>query len=245
MTVDSTQMATEFTAELQYGGTTIQTDTYSVESYCKWAIINNKPEKDLCAALLNYGGYSQTYFGSTGTKANANLSTYDAQWSDPVQDTFTANLDGYTSATSGTIPSEIAGESGSQFFATLRLESQTVIRIYFNIAEGYSKENLTFNVDDEPLTIGDAKEGDTGYPTYKNYVEIEIPASKLSDNYTITIKGSAETTGTVTYSALAYVNYIVNDSSSGALDALKNVCKALYFYSAEADKYTSWYRGTT
>ncbi len=229
--LNSTQMATTFTAKLIYDGTlTVQTNTYSVESYCKYAITNSLTEKALCAALLNYGGYSQTYCNvDTGNLANANLSDYDSDWSDPVKETFEADLSSYTTTISDTIPSEITGS----FSASLVLESQTVIRIYFNAT---STDNLTFAVGEETLKIQTAT-GDYAY-----YVEYEVQASKLGTAIEFSVSNGS-TTGTVSYSAYAYINTQLSDGDTSA--ALANVCKALYYYGEAARTYTGWYKGNT
>ncbi len=237
VTVDSTQMATSFTAVLKYNDTTVQSNTYSVESYCKWAITNDKDEKDLCAALLNYGGYSQTYFESMGTLANANLDTYfDAAggtWSDPVTNGtwVDSNVSSYEASTSGTFPSVITNGSEG-FSASLVLESQTVIRIYFNAT---SKDSLTIAVGEEELTIVDAGSG-------SYYVEYEVQASKLGTAIDFTVTDGMDT-GTVSYSAYAYINTQLSDGDTSA--ALANVCKALYYYGEAAEEYSNWYKGTT
>ncbi len=228
--LDSTQMALTFDAVLTYNGTTeVQTDSgYSVEKYCKSAITGGWLEAGVCAALLNYGGYSQTYFSTTGSLANANLSTYDESWSDPVS-TWAEDVSEYV-ATVSNLPSEITGQA-----LALVLESETVIRLYFN-ADASSVDNLTFTVDDTELTIKEASSG-----SYSYYVEFSVQASRLNETFTVTVTNGTDT-GTVEYSAYAYINTVVN----GSYDTkLQNVCKALYYYAEAADDYSNWYTGTT
>ncbi len=234
--LDSTQMATSFTAKLMYDGKLVaHSDTYSVRTYCERAIKGSWDEKALCEALLNYGAYAQTYFGeNTDDLANSTIGDCDNSWSDPVTSTFSADLSGYTTTTD---ISEISSDISDPAIS-LVLKSKTLIRLYFNSS---NTSNLTFTVDDETLTITTVDSSSDYYGTYGYYVEFKVPAGKLSDTYTIDITGSSGT-GTVTYSAYAYIYTTLNDSTSS--DALKNVCKALYYYGVAADSYTNWYSGS-
>ncbi len=286
--VTSVQMASEITVQLVYHydneeTQVVGTDTYSVMDYCEKSISNGWSSKDLCEALLNYGGYAQTYFaedegtdgdssdasgdsstegstedgseGSTGeTLANAYLSTWDSSWSDPVAEwsDIPSDLASHSSSIDGTLPDEIAssstsgdgssGESAVYFSVTLLMQSQTVIRLYFNLADEADKDAVTFTVDGTELEIYNTTAGNTCYGDFDYYVEFKVPANKLSTPYEITVSNTSGQEATVTYSALTYVNNKLGTNGTDDED-LRNLCIALYYYSQAADTYEDWYAG--
>ncbi len=239
--VSSVQMTSAISATLLKDDESCQTVTYTVRKYCESAISNEWETAELCQSLLHYGGYAQVYFNS----ATDNLANEDEEGTlglaavDPVE-FWEDSVSGYEAVVSDTMPEAIAAdEDGNRFGATLLLESETVIRLYFNLADGYDTNAVTFTVDGEPLTIQTATGADSGFESYSYYVEVSVPANELSEYCTFTVAGADGTEGTVQYSAFVYANNIISDSNSDT--NLQNVCKALAFYGQAAKSYTGWY----
>ncbi|MCD8007051.1 MAG: hypothetical protein LUF29_08845 [Oscillospiraceae bacterium] len=229
--VSSVQMADEIVATLNYKGTEFDSCTYSVQSYCERMIKKESTGdemKNLCIALLNYGGYSQTNFGKTSNGlANENLSSIVTSWSDPVSswtDEKTTALKDYESTVTGSV-------TGITLYgAQLNLGSETTIRVYINCSSEVEISSVSFTVGEKTLVPTSI----SGSEYYNYYVEFDVPSNKLSTMYTLTVSCDTEEC-TKTYSALTYAYNKLNDETS--TENLKNVVKALYYYSVAADAY--------
>ncbi|MGN0630853.1 MAG: GLUG motif-containing protein [Ruminococcus sp.] len=113
----------------------------------------------------------------------------------------------------------------SYYGSSLILESETTVRHYFKLAEGYDINNFTFTVGVEEVTPV-AKQG-------YYYIDIKnISADKLGTAHTISIGGTPVISG---YSALSYAKTVLN--SEAADENLKNLVKALYLYNQKAIEY--------
>ena len=178
--------------------------SYSIQSYANYVLENSSDEalKALVSNMMVYGESAQAYF------AGETVATVDANVNQSATTTITgsdANID-------------IAG-------ATLVLESRTAIRIYFNLKNGATIEDISCKVGTEAVT-----------PVLKNeetqlyYVEVSVAAKDLNREYEISMGGY-----TLTYCALTYVATVVN--TEGANVNLQNLVKALYNYSVAADNY--------
>ena len=112
----------------------------------------------------------------------------------------------------------------SDLRATLRLDSQTAIRLYY--------------AGDEITGIAASREGtevsvNTGYFSEKSRYYVEIPnvaAQYLDDNYVVTFGDK----GSVTVNGLSYVFLVLKNSTD---TDLLNVVKAIYEYNTAAEAF--------
>ncbi|MBP3871785.1 MAG: hypothetical protein J6E46_12520 [Faecalicoccus sp.] len=211
--VSSVQMTSDIKVKIfTSAGDTGFEDHYSVKKYCDKQITNpSSSEKlvNLCKALLNYGGYAQTYFGKdVNNLANADLEDTDVSdvtvnQSAPYEVIKTGSQDGIT-------------YSGS----ALVLDSLTTVKHYFRVADGHRITEFTFKLGDKVLT-----------PTKSGtYYYIEIPnivSNDLDTMYEVTVGNYS-----ISYSALSYVHYVLSHDST---NDLKNLCRALYKYNEAAN----------
>ena len=112
----------------------------------------------------------------------------------------------------------------SDLRATLRLDSQTAIRLYY--------------AGDEITGIAASREGtevsvNTGYSSEKSSYYVEIPnvaAQYLDNNYVVTFGDK----GSVTVNGLSYVFLVLKNSTD---TDLLNVVKAIYEYNTAAEAF--------
>lgn len=186
----------------------------SIMSYGKYLLDNTSNTKlhALVKAMLNYGAACQLQFNyRTDDLANAVIPEADKVLAD-------ADVSDYAFSCTGK-------ESGvASVSCTLRVDSETVIRIYFELAEGANADDYTFKVDGRSVKP-------TAYGG--NYYYIQQPnvgAHNLNRMYTFSC-GNV----TLTYGAMSYVEQVLNNSA--APETLVNVAKALYAYSQAAQAY--------
>ena len=186
----------------------------TVMTYCNYMINNSKdPELvSLMKAMLNYGAAAQILFNhNTDNLANASLSEADKVLVDVDASAYAHSLSG--------------SEAGIQVYqATLLLETETSIRIYFKLTGSKTIDQYTFKVDG---TVVQPKASGGLY-----YVEIlNIAAQHLDRMYTITVGGM-----TIRYGGLSYVNQVIKNPQY-ATEATTNAAKALFVYSRMAEDY--------
>ncbi|MCD8108016.1 MAG: hypothetical protein LUE20_08670 [Oscillospiraceae bacterium] len=188
------------------------TDTYeySVYDYCLNAIENEWEESELCKALLNYGDYASAY--------DPGISQYSFEdigdWTDPVAEAWDVDL------------SEYDGTETTGVAKTILLGNTVAIRLYLT-SEAASEDDV-FTVDGTTLELHSVDD-----KNYSYYIEFKVPAKDMDTTFTV-LKNGVEFT---TYSVLSYVKNIVETEDD---TALANLCKAIYYYSLEASKYTGW-----
>ncbi|MGN0574945.1 MAG: GLUG motif-containing protein [Ruminococcus sp.] len=177
--------------------------TVSVSDYiAELSETDDESLKKLAESMSAYGDAAKAFF-SNGTVAEQtitdDLSLYD----------FTVAMP----------------EGISYYGSSLILESETTIRHYFTIADGYDADSFTFGAGNE-----------SGKPVAKQgyyYVDIKnISAEKLGNAFTVSVNGSTVISN---YSALSYVNKVLSSDSTD--DNLKNLVKALYIYNRNAIAY--------
>ena len=162
----------------------------------------NETLKTLVGEMLAYCEAAEAYF------AGETVATIDANVEQSATTTITGNDENIA----------IAG-------ATLVLEAQTSIRIYFNLKNDMAIDNVVCKIGGETVT-----------PVLKNeetqlyYVEVSVAAKDLNTNYEISVGDY-----TLTYCAMTYVATVVN--TNGVNMNLQNLVKALYNYSVAADGY--------
>jgi hypothetical protein len=178
-------------------------------------MIENSNDAELVAlmkAMLNYGASAQILFGyNTDELANASLSEEDKVLADVDASEFASVITG--------------SEEGIKISsATLMLETETSVRIYFQLTGDKAIADYTFTVDGEAVTPVE-KEG-------KYYIEIaDIAAQDLDETHTIVVGGL-----TIQYSGLSYVNTVIKNAETAG-EALVNAAKAIFAYNKTAEAY--------
>jgi DNA-directed RNA polymerase subunit RPC12/RpoP len=184
---------------------------YSVMKYCVNQINKSSDEKlvAVCKAMLNYAAAAQTYFNyNTDNLANASLNEADKVLPEVDASAYALSVEG---SESGLKPSS----------ATLMLESEVKIRIYFAAQGGASIDDYTYTIDGKEVPIQyNEKNG-------RYYIESDGIAAKELDNMHVFCGGNI----TVNYGALSYVNSKLTSKDPKEV----NLVKALYAYYAAAE----------
>ena len=204
--------------------------TYSVKEYAKEILDHPDryfPDEDkrkngvaLVKAMLNYGAYSQIYFGHH-TEELAN-------------DGYENNVEGADVSLLGMWPYdpddtylESAGDTTFEG-ATLSLKSETTLSLYFKSSRDLSFDCYPYEVE-KNTTAG-------GYQIARIR---GIKADDLEETFGLNIVDAAESEtfyGYVNYCPLTYCYNVLN---GGSVDKnLQNVCKALYLYWQAANEYS-------
>ncbi len=189
----ATQMTDEIRAQIfgSDGYPLSEEYRYSVVTYANALLASDVATPEAIAlvqALLNYGAAAQEHFNyRTETPANAALSE---------EDRLTEAIDGVDfTAWKPVVDGSAAGLT--YYGSSTLLESNTVIRHYFVVAEGYSIQDYTFTVEGRICVVGE-KDG-------MYYVDIPgIEAHNLSRMYLLEISG-AEGTQTIAWSVYTYI----------------------------------------
>ena len=211
--ITSKNMTDEITAQVYNGsGKVGEPKSMSVDTYCNWVIANFKDEKtvNLMKGMLNYGASAQKLFNyRTDDLANATLAEEDKVFG-------AVDASAYKHSVTGTEEGIITKSM------TLLLDSETTVRVYFELTGDKTIDQYTFTVDGVEVT-----------PTYKDgkyYIERpNISAHRLDDMHVFTCGGI-----TVTYGGLSYVNQVMTYYTEGATFEMAS---ALYAYSKAAEAY--------
>lgn len=209
------QMAKPITAKLYTDDkdtNPIDLGSYAVKDYTE--ILQSSQDetlKTLVTKMLDYGAHAQNYFGyDTGNLAAT-----------PSDLTSVVIPDSYP-----TVLTETATDKIKYYGSSLVLESETTLRIYFNIIDG--------SIDASKLTTDKGtvvKKTDTLY-----YVEItNIQAGKLGAEQNVTVSYDGTVQFNLKESAFSYAQKMASEGSVS--DTLKNLLKALYQYGTEAEIY--------
>ncbi|MBR2472412.1 MAG: hypothetical protein IKB44_00495, partial [Clostridia bacterium] len=221
----SFEMMTDITSKLVIGTTEQEncTATASIRDYAEYVLGSETSAeytddlKAMLKAMLNYGAYAQTYFGYNAEDlANAG---YETDLS-VVKATDVTNINAVSGSLDGIA---IRGVS-------LELKARTSLRFVFTVAEGYSIDDYTFKYGDTELEVESLSDG-----SYRVCVE-NINVFELDNAYTVdvTMEGNAESTYSVTSSALSYVSIVLNGQYE---DGIVNLCKTLYLYNQAGNTY--------
>ena len=180
---------------------------YSIVTYCMNRInkSTNPAQVALCKALLNYAAAAQISLNyNTENLANAQLAEADKILPDGI------DVSGYAA-------SNVGSETGIKTkSATLMLESEVSVRVYFTLEEGYDISDFTFTIDGK---VVEPQKNSTGW-----FIETDgIAAKNLDQMLEFSVGGI-----TVTYGPMSYVNSKLSNSKTNA-DTL-NLVKALYAY---------------
>ena len=213
--VPAKDMTSDVTIQVVNGkGEVLDTYTVSVEEYAMNIVYGDYSDKQKKAAkaLLNYGAYAQTFFGTNiDNLANANLSEEDKSLASVTD----ASFADYGVATNGSLPENVNYEGSA-----LSLASETAIKHYFRTTR---ISELTFTVNGktvEPVSTGKKNQ---------YYVPIAgISAPNLATQYEVIVSDGIKNY-TMKYSAMDYCKEAQTANVTNA-DALKDVTKALYLF---------------
>ncbi len=229
--VTSIQMADQIKAVYHYGQDSTITKTYSVKEYISYIHDHADDFKDetlqaLVHAIADYGHYVQPFLAKTN-KWNLGKDY--------------AEMDGYTDLKDADVEAARAGTKGKAFIRdlsdsqieamtyALNLVSETSIRIFVKVKDGYSGEVT-------------AKMGGTSLPCQLQNdgrwrIEITgIPAHRLADTYQITVQADRECSCSV--SAMAYVSTVLNSENEVLNNDMAHYAvTSLYNYYAETLRY--------
>lgn len=191
--------------------------TYTVKEYADYIISHpddySSETIDMVKALLNYGGYVQTYFShNTDNLANQDyeLTLPDVTLGEEYNSTVTGSVEGL-----------------SYVGTSLMLTTETGIRHYFKADVDIS--GYTFTRTDTGETLTPVQKGDY------YYVEIKgISAKNLSGMYELSVNDGAYT---ISYSVYTNIKAVLESGSTE--ESYKNVMKALYQYCEAAKLYFS------
>lgn len=216
------------------------TYSYSVKNYAMYMLSGNFTTgnvasdtalKDLCVALLNYGGYSQKYFGyfadSDDQLANGNvIYGNNTLISELVTDDYD---DVITNDNIARLEGECAGITYKG--VTVAVDAATAITHYFAV-DGKTEDyvfTLTSPVADALVLAPFESDGQIA-------VNIgDIPAAYLDMPYTVTVTavGGEDAGLSVTYSVRSYMAHNLESD----IDGLSDLIRAMYLYGISADSY--------
>ena len=217
--VAAKQMTKDIKAQVVAGDAVSKEYSYSVRAYAD-AIFSDEikyaEEIPLVKAMLNYGAYAQTYFNyNTEVLANTGLKETDKVVSSVIAET----LQRFEKDAQSNSVVALAG-------ASLILESETTLKLYFKLADGEDVNDYIFTSGSEPLTPVKSK-------AYY-YVSIQnIDAKSLDETYEVTVT-SGENSLVASYSPMTYCYNVLKGSYD---ENLQNVVRALYLYNAAANVY--------
>ena len=220
--VSAKNMSGNVTAQMFVGGSSSGNPMiFSVKDYADYLLNpdNGHPDREaasgLIKAMLNYGTYAQVYFGVGGVPAN------DTDYMTPEEKQRPENE--AVSCEAPVTDISLDNLPGVKYEgASLSLKNETTLSLYFK-----SKETLTFECSGR--TVETVNSGSYQIARIRG-----IKADEIGTPITLTVSNGSEQ-GTVTYSALNYIDTILK----GNYDSdLVNVVKALYFFYSEAVDYS-------
>ena len=211
--ITSKNMTDDITAQVfNASGPVGASKTMAVDTYCNWVIENYKDEKtvNLMKAMLNYGAAAQLLF----KYRNDDLANAALAEADKVLGKVAASA--YVHSRTG----EEEGIKPTSY--TLLLDSETTVRVYFQLTGSKTIEEYTFTVDGVEVE-----------PVYKDglyYIQkTDIGAHRLDDLHVFTCGDI-----TIRYGGLSYVNQVMTYYESGTTF---DMASALYAYSKAAEAY--------
>ncbi len=188
--------------------------TETVKAYVDY-VNANTAEYEECLTLINemfnYGEYSRQYFEKASITPSPDLADTEVTISNTYTPTKKGSVTGITLTASSLI-----------------LESNTIVRHYFELAEGASMSDYTFTVNGIKAT---PCEKDGLY-----YVEIDNIIARDLGKLDKTIISTGSESMVVTYSPLSYVKLVLEGTASEDAN-LANLTKALYNYYVAAAEY--------
>ena len=169
----------------------------------------------LAQAMKNYGSWARKYL-----IAQKSISADTAEIAEPSE------ISDVTAETLSAYAFDMNDCTVDELNMSLRLESETAVRIYYS---GDEISDITALCDGRPVAVT------TGTKGGLNYVEIPcIPAQNLDDAYSVAFGDK----GSVRVSALSYA-YLILDAYENNPDKTDvcNTVRALYKYNRSAEEY--------
>ena len=223
--VNAAEMTKKVNAVLHSNDWTGQTYSYSVYDYASKILAEPegseyKSSAPLIKAMLNYGGYAQTYFNEK-TDALANKGLYN-KTNDPVLTTNTTVSKDYNYAV-------LNNNMGVSFLGgSLVLNSGTDLKLYYSMDDKNMAHNINVSVNGQNVA-----------PEYDgNIMCVRVPdisISSLGDTYNVKISVNGKEINQK-HSAMTYMYKALNSQNSNT--KLNNVVKALYLYNEAAKQYS-------
>ena len=209
--------------------------TYSVTDYAESVInaasgVYSDKAVNAVKAMLNYGTAAQQYFGyNTDNPANSIMTDDDKNMDMVGFNTYTGKLVNADSV------------SGISYYgSSLVLESDTILRNYFELTDGYSIDNYTFYVKDKDGNKNIIAPQKTDASLY--YIDISnVKAYELADNVNIYVQKNGDSEDKIMmleYGAYVYARYVDKYLDN---TALKNLMTAMYHYCNAATEYANIY----
>lgn len=220
--VPAKEMADTIVATLYDGGEAMDTQSVSIRDYAEVIIENTSNLEEYTAAtplvksMLHYGAYAQKLFNyNVEDLANKNYTADDT-----VQSVSQTELSGFSK--------ERQGKDGLGVLAgaTLVLESETTLRMFFQFEAEADLTDLKFTVDG----IEQSYEISGIYYV----VDIEnIAACDLDKDFTVIVSAGSNSFEAACSAMTFCYNALINSSNVD----LQNVAKALYLYNVNAKAY--------
>lgn len=231
--VAAKEMTDEIQAQMIVGAEKGTLYTYTVKDYADYILNNASTYGDkvvtLVKSMLNYGAYSQTYFGyQTEKLANADLAE-----ADKTLGALTAeDLVSYKPTVT------MSGNEVCTFVsAYLTLQSETKMNIYIKFADEVELEGVYFSINNDSISLEKLVKGTGSYEGYYKITIDNIPASALDDMYNVSIIISGIGQSMLSYGPMSYCySVLASDTTS---DNLKNVAKAMYIFNQAANNYVA------
>ncbi len=223
------------TASDENGAMVTEVNTYSIQEYGEAIIKSNSPEikqemKNLAAQMLNYGAYTQTYFGcNKDNLANRNLEQLGYS---TALDTGAINPNAAASF------KDFNGEIKAQFTTnSVIFESETALKYYMTLDEGVQNAYMAYRLKgstDEYKYIPLTPNGNRYQATIRGIQTPEL--TDVYETFICTKDGDSYTQISLTkyYSPEMYATAIWNQSQS---EAMKNVAVAMMMYCRSAREY--------
>lgn len=227
------QMADKVSARIVSNGVKGEVHTYSVTDYAESVInaasgVYSDEAVNAVKAMLNYGAAAQQYFNyNTDNLANSIMKDDDKNMDSAAFDTYTGKLVDADSI------------SGISYYgSSLVLESDTALRNYFKLSDGYTIDDYTFYVLDADGNKNTLTPQQSDTALY--YVDISnVKANELADNvniYAAKNGSSTDKTMMLEYGAYVYARYVDKYLDNAAL---KNLMTAMYHYCNAATEYAN------
>lgn len=229
--VAAKEMADTITAQIHLSDGTVSTEyTYSVKQYADYLFAHAGKNEDyakaveLIRSMLNYGAYSQDFF-LHNTDSPANMGSITMEQLEVLENVTAETIDScYDSNT------EFLPEGVSFVGASLELESETVLNLYF------SKQ------DSMELIFKDSNGKVLPQKLIGGYVQVSvnnIAAQNLDNIFEIKLQiDGDDAVYSVSYSPMNYCyNVLSKQTTETRTDTLKNLVRALYLYNQQAKIY--------
>ena len=222
--INSVQMANTITAYFNYGDKTI-TRSYKATNYLGYDFsIYTDTTQNLITAIQDYGHYSQVMLDAAHDEWETGREYAEITAASEITDAYItavkASADQYAFVNGN---SDGSGISAVQY--SLNLDSATKINIYLTAADDFTGSGITAYLDGGSSNAA-VQQGDNS----KVYlVEVDdIPAHLLAKTHTLEVTANTGKTFTLEFSALSYVQNVLNDDTK--TDAERKAAAALYKY---------------